>query len=371
VKVIFYQPVLFLRTAKKTNPFFDPIIEVCRKNGIDWEIWLPDARVEHGYEKSHVRDMRWFYLIDHFFYRIFHYVFRFSMERAQMLSGFVLRQLTFHRHKADLVVSIAGCLVHVMRSFFPHVRAADIQHGVIYSRHKGFFDPQGHIWSFYWDYPEREFWTYGLGYVNCFFKNVENHQWLDGRVKVIGDVMGHAIAAEGDRNLVVVSGQFKPEGDRACMLDQVRGLRAFLNDFYARYGTRYRVLMRHHPRFKGIPELDELHREFPQFVETKEPWSEMYGRMFLHVTFSSTVVFDAASNGVPSYFLMPTDPKDPILENAFWRDDYACPFYGKSLDEMMSAAADPAVRTDTRQWYERFYAPFDEAQCLRLLKGEA
>ena len=373
MKVIFYQPVSFLRSAKKTNPFFDPVIDVCRKNGIDWEIWLPDARVEHGYEKSHVRDMRWFYFWDHLFYRIFHYVFRVNAGRAQVWAGFLLRQLTFHRFKADLVVSIAGCLVHVMKSFFPHTRAADIQHGVVYSSHKGYFDPQGRIWSFYWSYPEREFWLYGPGYANCFFKNPENHRWLDGRVKVVGDVVRHEVAetCEGARNLIVISGQFKPESDLACMLDQVRGIREFLKAFIAKYGTRYQVLIRHHPRFRGVAELEALHREFPQFQETKEPWSALYGRMYLHVTFSSTVVFDAASNGVPSYLLMPTNPRDPVLENAFWRDDYACPFFGMSLDEMMSAADNPHVRADTRAWYERFYAPFDEERCLRLIWGEA
>ena len=48
MKVVFIQPGQFLRTSRKTNPFFDPIIEVCQKNGIDWELYLPSVQVENG-----------------------------------------------------------------------------------------------------------------------------------------------------------------------------------------------------------------------------------------------------------------------------------------------------------------------------------
>ena len=377
MKVIFYQPVSFLRSAKKTNPFFDPIIEVCRKNGIDWELWLPDARVEHGYEKSHVRDMRWFYFFDHLFYRIFHYVFRVRMERAQTWSGFLLRQLTFHRFKADLVISIAGCLVHVMKSFFPHVRAADVQHGVVYSRHKGYFDPHGRIWSFYWTYPEREFWLYGPGYADCFFKNPENHRWLDGRVKVIGDVVraggkDEILADIGGtgrlRNVIAFSAQLTHDLDAATLDEMVRRMVAFFEGLHARYGSAYRYVFKQHPRFGKCCDIAAL-AALSYVEQSDKPWTELYPQMALHVTFSSTVTFDAASVGVPTCH--PPYPENKILDGRFYGTDFGYPFAGKTVDELLALMKHDVAATmrTTRDWFLSCHAPFDEKTCLSLLKN--
>lgn len=377
MKVIFYQPVSFLRSAKKTNPFFDPVIDVCRKNGIDWEIWLPDARVEHGYEKTHVRDMRWFYFWDHLFYRMFHYVFRMRMERAQFWSGFLLRQLTFHRFKADLVISIAGCLVHVMKSFFPHTRAADIQHGVVYSSHKGYFDPHGRIWSFYWSYPERAFWLYGPGYANCFFKNPENHRWLDGRVKVVGDVVragkdvsSVALPVVGSkaRNVIAFSAQLTHDLDAATWDEMVRRMVTFFDKLHATYGSAYRYVFKQHPRFDNCCDISAL-TALP-FVELSDkPWPDLYPQMALHVTFSSTVTFDAASAGVPTY--LPPYPENKILDGRFYGTDFNYPFAGQTVEELLALMKDDTAATmkTTHDWFLSCYTLFDEMNCLSLIRG--
>lgn len=372
MKVVFVQPGQFLRTSRKTNPFFDPIIDVCQENGIDWKLYLPSVRVETGYPKDHIRDYHRFSFLSKWFWRMAHVLLPWlSVARVHWLHGFFARPFCREWRDADLVITIAQTYSNELVAMRPERRVVDVQHGVIYSNHTGYFSAHGLLRKELRGYLNYEFWLYGPGYANCFFKNPENSRWLDGRVKVVGDVVRHEVVMTGEdcRRLIVVSGQFKPESDRVCMLDQVNGLRTFLKCFYAKYGSRYQVMIRHHPRFCGIAELDALHGEFPQFTETKEPWSALYGRMYLHVTFSSTVVFDAASNGIPSYFLMPSDPQDTVLENVFWRDDYACPFYGKSLDEMMADAGRAMVRADTRKWYGQFYAPFDETNCLQLLKG--
>ena len=88
--------------------------------------------------------------------------------------------------------------------------------------------------------------------------------------------------------------------------------------------------------------------------------------MMLHVTISSTVVFDAASNGIPTYLIDP--PADePILENWFWRDDYGYPYFGKPLADLVRMADREDTHKKMRMWYNRFYTPFTKTQCKNLL----
>ena len=38
MRIDFYMGPEFLRTERKTNPFFDPIIKVCEESGIVWQV---------------------------------------------------------------------------------------------------------------------------------------------------------------------------------------------------------------------------------------------------------------------------------------------------------------------------------------------
>ena len=90
--------------------------------------------------------------------------------------------------------------------------------------------------------------------------------------------------------------------------------------------------------------------------------------MFVHVTFSSTVVFDAASNGVPS-FLMAPPPDEQLLENWFWKEDYAYPYAEKTFDEVMELAKSELCRTSIKLWYKDFYTPFIKDTFLYLVNN--
>ena len=98
--------------------------------------------------------------------------------------------------------------------------------------------------------------------------------------------------------------------------------------------------------------------------ETKKQWAELYPRMALHVTFMSTVTFDCASAGVPTYLL--DFPAAKILNRDLFRDDYAYPYFDKTAEEILAISVDES-RNTMLQWYKKFYTPFSEEGCLRLL----
>lgn len=108
MKVVFIQPGQFLRTSRKTNPFFDPIIDVCQKNGIKWELYLPSVQVETGYPKDHVRDYHWFSFFSKWFWRVAHVLLPWlSVSRVHWLHGFFARLFCRAWREADIVIIIA------------------------------------------------------------------------------------------------------------------------------------------------------------------------------------------------------------------------------------------------------------------------
>lgn len=374
MNVVFIQPSQFLRSSKKTNQFFDPIIK-CIENekeksgGIEWSIYLPKNE-KSGYASEHVHHYGAIEFFSIWFWRIVHVMMPWMpIWKVYYVFGKLSRIFLTDWAKADIIITIAGIFADIFAGAFPNKRIVDLQHGVIYSKHTGYFDEKGRILEQYRKYAKREFWVYGQGYADCFFNHPDNIKYLQGRVKIIGDVQKHQIVQRHPCDVLVISGQFKPECSRQCMLEQVSALRKFLLEVKKLGTNRFQVLMKHHPRFKGISELNDLYREFPFFSETNEGWNELYKMMKVHVTFSSTVVLDAASNGILSYLIEPPND-DVVLENRFWRDDYQYPYYGKSLQDIIALSDEPQSEETIKSWYNQYYEPFSFENCQKLLSNK-
>ena len=368
MKILFIVPDMFLRTIEKTDPFYDPIIRVVDEMPrMEWRVLLPRKGMACGYPQEKIGNYKWFLWCSIWFYRFWRLLNRKTpVWKINYCFGKLTRPLFKKKFDADIIITQAGILATELAGMFPHKRIVDVQHGVIYSTHSGYFTPDARLVKQYQFTKNREFWVYGKGYADCFFKHPDNARDLEGRVHVIGDVCMHEVVPEGFKDTIVVSGQFKPEAERECLLDQVRGLREFLQSLQTMRGDNVNVLIKHHPRFKGIDELDKLYEEYPFFSETNEDWNSLYGRMLFHVTFSSTVVFDAASNGIVSY-LMDSETNDPVLEKSFWSDDYHYPYHDIILSEVLDICAERDTAIRIRQWYEKFYEPFEEKKCLELI----
>ena len=376
--VHFYQPDSFLRTWQKTNPFLDPIIKVCEKNNIGYKIFLPHCPSDIGYRKSVVFSTSWISVIGNVIWKMAK-IFGFRNAPAVYFAyARVLRMVTKKRHTADIVISCGAALGYVLSRLYPDSRVVDLQHGVIYSRHSGYFDSTCRLTNLLQHMPNREFWVYGRGYAECFFKHPDNIKDLQRRVKIIGDVVrawegenkeGRMKKEDGSgaRNLVVFSAQLTADLAREEMVASVNRMEEFFDEFFKKFGDRYECLVKHHPRFANVYDMTGFFAKFPQLKETKERWAELYPRMVLHVTFMSTVTFDCASAGVPTYLL--DFPAAKILKRDLFRDDYEYPYFGKTVEEILAIPVEEARKAMLR-WYRRFYTPFREENCLQLLTGK-
>lgn len=376
--IYFIQDNSFLRTAEKTNPFFDPIIKVCEKNGIEWKVLLPARPAKCGYDKLHVGYYTAFLNIGVWFWRLVHLIWRRPVWKIYELYGKLARPFFGRQLKADLYITIAGNLAEQLAGLFPNARVVDVQHGVIYSGHQGYFGMDKRLVEQYRLPSKREFWVFGQGYADCFFKHSENAKDLEGRVKIIGDVVranarsveGRVMNVEGgaavERNLVVVSLQLTDDLDQEEKEGSVKVMEEFFSEFFKKYGNKYTVLFKHHPRFNNCYDLSDFYKKFPQIKESKTPWGELYPKMALHITFASTSTFDCAANGIPTLLL--NYPHKRAINRAYWEYDFNYPLFNYSVDEILSDFN--KCSKIVSKWYSECYAPFDAEKCLKMIKGE-
>lgn len=374
MKICFIQDESFLRTKRNTNPFFDPIIRVCEKNGIDWEIGFKSLPKECGYQRNRIFSLTIFSFFETYIWRIAKCIHSITPRIFQITFAKVWKKFGGSISNANLYITIAGNMIYELAAMYPNKRIIDLQHGVIYSGHKGYFLSNARLSDGRRTVKNIEFWLYGDGYADCFFKNPENAKDLEGRVKIIGDVAranaqveGCRLKVEGsERNLVVMSLQLTDDLDQEEKAGSVKVMEEFFSEFFKKYGDKYTVLFKHHPRFNNCYDLSEFYKKFPQIKESKTPWGELYPKMALHLTFNSTSIFDCAAVGIPTFLL--DLPGAKVCHRDLYRDDFGYPLYDKNVDEILDKQEE--CGKISLEWYRRCYAPFDEENCLKLLKGE-
>lgn len=379
MKVYFFQDNSFFRTHDGTNPFFNPIIRVCEKNGIEWKIFTYEPYVKCGYDERHVGYFSHVAKMSVWFWRIVHFVWHCEIWKINVRFGMLMRPFVKRKYDADIFITVAGNFWRELSGMFPNARIVDLQHGVIYSRHSGYFVNDGRLREIYQKLRHCEFWVFGQGYADCFFKNPENAKDLEGRVKIIGDIIRANAArnvecrmmnVEGgeavERNLVVMSLQLTNDLDQEEKAGSVKVMKEFFGDFFKKYGDKYTVLFKHHPRFNNCYDLSDFYKKFPQIKESRASWGDLYPKMAMHITFNSTSIFDCAAAGIPTFLL--DLPEAKVCHRDLYKDDFGYPLYDKDVDEILDRQEE--YGKISLEWYRHCYAPFDEENCLKLIKGE-
>ena len=364
MRVDFYTGPEFLRSKQRTNPFIDPIIAVCKANRIEYRVFVPSIKIKCGYDEAHVKSYRFIVFVHTWAWRISRLLCRVSGLCVRRFAGSLVKFLWKDSFSSDVAVIMAGGAECFLYWSLNVKRIVDLQHGVIYSRHRGYFDPNGRFLGAVnkSEVSNLEFWLFGQGYADCFFKHPDNIKDLQGRVKIIGDVVraGEGENKEGRmkkedgsgaRNLVVFSAQLTADLAREEMVASVNRMEEFFDEFFKKFGDRYECFVKHHPRFANVYDMTGFFAKFPQVEVTKAQWAELYPRMALHVTFTSTVTFDCASVGVPTYLL--EFPVAKILHREFWCDDYNYPYFDKTVGEILAIPAEETRRTMV-EWYRKF-----------------
>lgn len=370
MRVHFFQPAQFNRTADKTNPFFDPIIRVCERERIPYRVFCAERyRSGSGYgakwgnswilflaEVLALRCVKWF---------------KVSPQRSYRVWGWMANLLTFGHYRADVCITVAGMHLEILQGVAPKARLVDLQHGVIYSTHSGYFDKAGVLLPKLAENRQREYWLYGEGFWRVFLRRPENWALLEGRVHVVGDVVRAGRCRQHPskpKTKILLAFQFTPDFP-SPMLQQMKRL---WEDFLDANRTvieaeHLTVLIRHHPRFADVIDMSDWGSRYPWLSVDARPMEEVLAETRCCVTINSTVVFDAAAEGVTTVLLDGT----PLGWSNIFRDEYTYPFAETDLGTMMTLLRESPTIVSERLalWYNDYYTKFDEGRLLKLLLG--
>ena len=368
--VIFCQPSEFKRTKNGTNPFFDPLLRICEKRDLSYL----------------VLDINGFLLTSSspyitFFFRLLPVAVLLlqkiqtwlgigkNIAERERLIGRLLRLVSFGQLYAPVYVTIAGAMDLVFCGMYKKSTVCDLQHGIIYPEHDGYFENKclrEHL-----NYPNIHFLVYGKGYKKFFKTGVDDN--VVKRVHVIGDVMRvdqkqHFLGPT--KNIVFCSLQMTPDSSVFELEEMKKVWENFLLEC-ERLDVcgRYRVVFKHHPRFRNCMNLSDIGSRFP-FVEWCNDMDSVSANMFLHVTIMSTVAFDVAVLGVPTCFL---SGMCCMNGSKLFRDEFNYPFKRSFKEWIDRYQIDHVGYMEdgrlVKEWFYQYYEIMDNERAFQCLKG--
>ena len=370
--VLFYYPQHFNRSEEGTNPFFDPLLDTCNKYGISYDLLEePDGGTDKPRNPKAKQADVFFWTVT-----VIRKIFSILLKKKDFYQRekFVaktLNWLTFNKYKYDRYVTISGSMFHLFASLNTKGKVFDLQHGVVYKHHPTFFEEENLKLKPYFYNSQLNFLFWGKGYEDCFIRGEEDI--LRGRTFIIG--YPEKLARGGDmerfkkneeNKWIVISLQFTHSITMEERIQQKELLWQFLEQIE---NLGYEVLLKNHPRYNKSIEIDDIFNRFKNVKLTSHTLEYLSQNALLHVTFYSTTAFEFASYGIPTYFLY--NKEQPIGETLF-KGEYGYPLYWNlSIENVVKKLCNPDNRKEDSnlvlEWYNKFYASFNEKSFIKAL----
>ena len=364
-KVIFVAPQHFNRNAKKQNPYFEKFIVSCEINNIPYiKIESPEYGGFQPHDCSSIRIDILFWLMM-LLRKIFIKMQGRDDRMVDQKVAKIINAITFGRFKAPCYITMAGLFIEMFQEMCPKSTVCDLQHGIIYQGHPGYFDDKGDLAESL-DAPNCKLLVWGERIRQFFVENCKNNDIIE-KVIVVGYPLNAPVAKKDCKanKTIVISLQFtyslteRQRNDMRDMLDEVLAIIDRQN---------FIIKLKHHPRFNNSIDLAKVLERHPKAEITNQTLDELADETFLHITWSSTTVFEFASYGIPSFII--SDKRYPLGENIYY-DQFGYPlFYGIPLDEAISDLMHnrKVLTNEITKWYSSIYATFDEDLILSLMK---
>ena len=368
--VIFYYPMHFNRgNGNENNDFIKPFVSTLVNAEIPFKIIEePDFKVKYPRNKKAIQFDFWFKVVIAIRKLIPLNLFSNFEAREQWL-GKTLRYLTFNYFKAEVVFTLSNSMAGFWRGYNPKARIIDYQHGIIDQNQIGFFEKSTapeHI-----TYNKKEVAVWGNSFKK-FFENAggyyKNNVHVLGYFKSITDNISLL-----KHNRIVFSLQFLPGFGEKLNQEMYDKLEDVLRDLDALPNIHQpEVILRHHPRHENIISVKKLIERF-NFVKLMDSSSILIPLDYsMHITFFSTVAFEMAMQGVPSYFLTTTNLNQG---KKIFIEEYQYPGLNltKVAEQWMMYCTDEdkwlADCKRVKEWSSKFFEPFNEKLLLEIVNG--
>ncbi|MBR5323657.1 MAG: hypothetical protein IKV14_02425 [Muribaculaceae bacterium] len=366
VDVIFYYPQHFNRSNIGTNPYFDPLIMVCKENDIRYVvIEEPDGVSDKPHNINALKGDALFWTII-IFRKLLRTIFKFDYLKQEKYTAKFINIITFGKLKVNKYVTISGSMEHLFCFINKNGKVYDLQHGIIFSKHQGYFYKDGKIRDEH-QVENLNFLVYGEGTYNAFYKNKVNSDIIANRIHIIGCPLENkdkTIHKSG--NIIFYSLQYTSDD----LWDKREFTRLFIDSLKSISKYNLPIEYKHHPRFDNSVDLQKECKEY-NILEKRDRIEEIINRTKLHITYFSTTAFEFAAYGIPTYFLISDIVPDG--KNIFY-DEYEYPLYkDMTIREVIERLNNPIYRDEdakiVKEWYNKFYKPFDKKAFLDTIKS--
>ncbi|WP_204343872.1 hypothetical protein [Psychroserpens algicola] len=360
--VIFYYPQHFNRTNGE-NPYFLDFIATCKTYKISYLlIEEPSIESQNPRNKKALA-------FDMFFLKI--WILRkliparcFSnFEKREHLVGKIINLSSLGHFRAPVYITISNSMGGVLRGINKKARIFDYQHGIINSKQPGYFF-NGEATQLM-RCNTKEVLVHGLGFVKPFM--LVDAPYYKGKVHPIGTSSIIKPKINRGPHILVAMQIIETENrSQAWFQEQVDLLHEqfVLLEKNKAYKNRI-IFIKQHPRSLQRFDMSKLF-QFP-FVKPYDGSDESKS-IGLHVTFFSTTAFEYAAKGIPSLFLF----SDLIPEGkTIFEDEYQYPYKAiRTISdwlEKIEGSDSTEIDTIMTNWYQKFYAPYDENLFLKLV----
>lgn len=365
--VLLYYPQHFNRSINGTNPYYDPIIAICKDHKINFLILEePDNSTSYPRNPQCIKADALFWLIT-IMRKLFNHVYRGkTFVEIDSKIARILDKISLNKLRAKRYITISNSMINILAELNPDGIVYDYQHGIIFNGHNGYFVKKDCLSDSYTKL-NRCIMLWGDLYLNIFSKTLPKNE-LHKRIKIVGyPITSNAFVenVEQERMFIVISLQIT-SNNKIWSKHSLMMLEECLNQLKP---FRYKVLLKHHPRFNNIVDVSYIIKNYP-FVEfTSKSLAEIAPQTLLHITWCSTTCFEYANYGVPTFFLI--DEIIPYGLTIFY-EQYNYPLYMNTrLTDVMNRISDHKIYqndcTIVKNWYNRAYSQFDKQQMLKIL----
>ena len=349
--IIFYAPHHFNRGDSSENIFFRDLLNVCETDGLSF-LYLEEPDIYSSLKRSNTAipfDFIYFLII---FLRKFMWSEMSHIEIDKKIGSFI-KNIFFRKITFDNYITISQSMLSLFNGINSSARCFDLQHGTIHGDKKSYLH-NGMV-SKNLQHNDAHLLLSGSAYKDILIKN-ENNEYFKNHINVIGSsIFDYSnIIIRKPNNNVLVSLQFTHDhsnDENIKISDRLLQL--------IREESSFHFYLKNHPRFNNEVDLNRF-LILPNVSLISKDLKDCFSMCSFHLTAYSTVTFEAALHGVPSFFLN----SDSLRKNIF-KTQYNYPLYKYSLSYLYDNYRDFPILLQT--WAAQFYQPFCKEAFLKSL----
>ena len=343
VDVLFYAPQHFNR-SNNNNLYFQPLIKSCQKYNIRYIFF------EEPVFNSSSRRNNDAVPFDFIFYIII--ILR-RLNLSDRFIGKILRHTFLKNLKFKNYIVLSQSLLEFFKGVNPEAVFFDLQHGILHSNKANYIlnrKPTKNLIE-----NDVQLLLTGVGY-----KELLSKSDVSGYFSINSHVVGSSLVSENfllhnkANNCILVTLQFTDDHSKNQNVNLLNEIEEFVDNH-----PHYIFYLRNHPRYNNEVDLSILEKK-ENTIWSPSNFIDCLKLCSIHLTAYSTSVFECASYGVPTLFLVSLK-KDFNMFNS----DFSYPLEN-NLNSIKEHYLDN--RLILKDWFSDFYVNFDEKMFLSLLK---